>query len=99
MKVASTYGMNRTSSKFALIDCSGGVLWLRKQPRLLKDATHHHMKDIMGHSALMLRSGKVYSFIKPCTMTPKTSYGGASYVRNMGISMQEMHAMPLTNNL
>jgi hypothetical protein len=48
MKVASTYGMNRASTEFALMDCSGGVFQLRKQPRSLKDATHHRMEDIMG---------------------------------------------------
>jgi hypothetical protein len=47
------------------------------------------MEDIIGHSALMLRFGKVDSFGQPCTMTPKNSYGGASHVRNMGISMQK----------
>ena len=61
------------SSESAPMDYSGGVFWLRKQPRSLKDATHHRMEDIMGHSALMLRSGKVDSSGQPCTMTPKTS--------------------------
>ena len=99
MKVASTYGMNRTSSESSLIDCSGGVFWLRKQPRSLKDATHHHMEDIMGHSALMLRSSKVDSSGQPCTMTPKNLYRGASHVRNMGISMQETpcHSPPTSS--
>ena len=89
MKVASTYGMNRTSTESALIDYSGGVFWLRKQPRSSRDATHHHMEDIMGHSALMLISGKVDSSGQPCMTTPKTSYGGVLHVTNMGVSMQE----------
>jgi hypothetical protein len=99
MKVASTYGMNRTFIEFALMDYSGGVFQLRKQPRLLKDATHHRMEDIMGHFVLMLRSGKVDSFGQSCTMTPKNSYGGASRVRNMGISMQEIprHSPPTSS--
>jgi hypothetical protein len=48
MKVASTYGMNRTTLDFAPIDCLGGVFRLRKKPRSLKDATYHYMEDIMG---------------------------------------------------
>ena len=99
MKVASTYGMNRTFTESTLMDCSGGVFWLRKQSRSLKDATHHHMGDIMGHSTLMLRFGKVDSSSQPCTMTPKNSYEGASRVRNMGISMQETpcHSPPTSS--
>jgi hypothetical protein len=80
MKVASTYGMNHTSTESAPMDFSGGVFQLRKQLRSLKDVTHHRMEDIMGHSALMLRSGKVDSSGQPCTKTPKNLYGGASRV-------------------
>jgi hypothetical protein len=58
MKVTSTYGMNCTFTESAPMDCSGGVFRLRKQPRSLKDATYHYMEDIMGHSTLMLRSGR-----------------------------------------
>jgi hypothetical protein len=99
MKLTFTYGMNRTSSEFAPMDCSGGVFRLRKQPRSLKDAIQHCMEDIMGRSALMLRSDKVDSSGQRCTMTPKNSYGGASRVRNMGISMQEMpcHSPPTSS--
>jgi hypothetical protein len=89
MKAASTYGMNRTSTESAPMDFSGGVFQLRKQLISLKDVTHHHMEDIMRHSALMLRSNKVDSSGQPCAKTPKNLYGGASCVRNMGISMQE----------
>ena len=32
MKVSFTYGMNHTSTEFVLMDCLGGVFWLRKQP-------------------------------------------------------------------
>jgi hypothetical protein len=35
----------------------------------LNDATHHHMGDIMRHSAHMQRSGKVDSFGQPCMKT------------------------------
>jgi hypothetical protein len=99
MKVASTYGMNHSSTESALMDCSGGAFRLRKQPRSLKDATHHRMEDIMGHSTLMLRSSKVDYSSQPCMKTPKTLYGGASHVRNMGISMQETpcHSQPTTS--
>ena len=99
MKVASTYGMNCTSSESALMDYSGGVFQLRKQPRSSRDVTWHHMEDIMGHSALMLKSDKADSFGQPCMMTPKTSYGGASHVKNMEISMQEMpcHSPPTSS--
>ena len=99
MKVASTYVMNRTSSEFAPMDCLGGVFLLRKQSRSLKDATHHRMEDIMGHSILMLRSGKVDSSGEPCTMTPKNLYEGASHVKNMGVSMQETpcHSPPTSS--
>jgi len=69
MKVASTYGMNGTSTEFALMDYSGGVFRPRKQPGSLKDATHHRMDDIMGLFALMLRSGKVDFSSQSCMKT------------------------------
>jgi hypothetical protein len=47
-KVVTTYGMNRTSSESAQIDFSEGVYRLKKESRLLKYATHHHMEVIMG---------------------------------------------------
>ena len=99
MKVISTYGMNHTSTMSALMDYSGGVFHLRKQSRSLKDATLHHMGDIMGHSALILRFGKVDSSGQPCMMTPKTSYGGVPRVRNIGVSMQETpcHSPPTSS--
>ena len=99
MKVASTYGMNHTSTKSAPMDYSGGVIRLRKQRRSSRDATRHHTEDIMGHSALMLRSSKVDSSSQPCMTTPNTSYGGVLHVRNMGVSMQEMpcHSPPTSS--
>jgi hypothetical protein len=45
--------------------CSEGMYQQRKASRSLNDATHHHMKDIIGHSALMKRSGKMDSFGQP----------------------------------
>ena len=58
MKVASTYGMNCTSTKSAPMDYSGGVFRLKKQPRSSRDVTRHHMEDIMGHSALIQNLAK-----------------------------------------
>ena len=89
MKVVSTYGMNHTYSESALTAYSKDVHQQRKASRLSNDATHHHMEDIMGHSALVLRSGRVDSFVQPCTTTPKISYRGVLLVTNMGVSMQE----------
>jgi hypothetical protein len=61
----------------------------------LEDATHHHMEDIMGHSTLMLRSSKVDFSSQPCTMTPKTSYGGIPCQKHGNINAKD--AMPFTN--
>ena len=83
MKVASTYGMNRTSSEFAPMDCSEGVFRLRTQPRSSRDSTHHRMEDIMGHSALILRFGKVDSSGQPCMKTRRTSSEDVERVRGM----------------
>jgi hypothetical protein len=41
----------------------------------LKDATHHHMEDIMGHSVLMQKSGKVDFSDQPCMKTRMISSG------------------------
>jgi hypothetical protein len=57
-KVVTTYGMNRTSSESAQMDFSEGVYQLKKESRLLKDATHHHIEVIMGHSVLMQNLAK-----------------------------------------
>jgi hypothetical protein len=45
--------MTRTSFEFVLMVYSGSVYQLKKQSRSLKDAIHHHMEDIMGHSVLL----------------------------------------------
>ena len=87
MKVASTYGMNCTSSESALMDYSGGVFRLRKQLRSSRDVTLHHMEDIMGHSALIQKSSKVDSIGQPCMTILETSYGGVLLVRNTGVPM------------
>ena len=89
MKVVSTYGMNRMSSEAALTACSEGVYRWKKASRSSNNATHH-MEDIMVHSALIQRSGKVDSFGQPCMKTWKTSSGGVEHVKGMGISIQEM---------
>jgi hypothetical protein len=53
MSVVTTYEMSHTSSESGQMDFSEGVYRLKKKSRLLKDATRHHMKVIMGHSVLM----------------------------------------------
>ena len=83
-KVISTYGMNRTSSEFALMAYSEGVYRWKKESGSPSDATHHHMEDIMVHSALIQRSGKVDSFDQPCMKIRRT------LPRGTGISIQEM---------
>jgi hypothetical protein len=70
--------------------CSKDVYRLRKAFRSLKDATHDHMEDIMGYSALMQRFSRVNSFGQPCMMTPKTSSEDVKHVRGTKISIQEM---------
>ena len=87
MKFISTYGINRTSLEYALKACSEGVRQLKKALRSSNDATHHHMEDIMVHSALIRRSGKVYSFGQPRMKTQKTSSGGVEHVRGTGMSI------------
>jgi hypothetical protein len=59
MKVITTYGMSHTSSESAQTDSLEGVYRLKKESRLLKDTTHHHMEVIMEHSVLMQKIGKV----------------------------------------
>jgi hypothetical protein len=54
--------MNRTSSEYVLMAYSEDVYLLKKEYRLLKDASHHHMEDIMGYSAHMQIFGNVDSF-------------------------------------
>jgi hypothetical protein len=51
----------------------------------LKDATHHHMEDIMGYSALMQKFGRVDSIGQPCIKTQKISSGDMEHVRSTGI--------------
>jgi hypothetical protein len=53
MKVAFTYGMSRTSSKYAQMGCSEGVYQWKKDSKSLNDVTYHHMEDIMEHSEHM----------------------------------------------
>ena len=89
-KVVSTYGMNYTSLESALMACSEDVYRWKKASRSSNDATHHHMVDIMAHSALIQRSGKVDSFGQPCMKTWRTSSGDVEHVRGIGISIQEM---------
>ena len=89
-KVVSTYGMNHTSLESTLMAYSEGVYRWKKASRSSNDATHHHMEDIMVHSAPIRRSGKVDSFGQPCMKTRRTSSGGVERVRGTGILIQEM---------
>jgi hypothetical protein len=57
--VVSTYRMNCTFSESVVTDYSGGVYQLKKESKSLKDVTHHHMEDTIGHSVHMQRSSKV----------------------------------------
>ena len=90
MEVVSTYGINHTSSEFALTACLEGVYRQKKASRSQNDATHHHMEDIMVHDALMQRSSKVDFSGQPCMKTRRTLSGGVDHVRGMGTSIQEM---------
>ena len=90
MKVISTYGMNHTSSESALTAYSEDVYRWKKASRSSSDATHHHMEDIMVHSAHIRRTGKVDYFGQPCMKIQRTSSGGVEHVRGTGISIKEM---------
>jgi hypothetical protein len=83
-KFVSTYGMTHTSSEFVLTVYSGGVYQWKKESKSLKDAIHHHMEDIMGHSALMQKSDNVDFSGQPCMKTQKISSGDVKHVRGMG---------------
>jgi hypothetical protein len=77
--------------------CSEDVYRLRKAFGSLKDATHHHMEDIMGYSTLMQRFGS--GFFWP-TMYDDTK----DFIRRCGAcqrhgNINSRDAMPLTNNL
>jgi hypothetical protein len=60
------------------------VCQLKKESRSLKDAIHHHMEDIMGHSTLMQKSSNVDFSGKPCMKTQKISSKDMEHVRGMG---------------
>ena len=90
MKVVSTYGMNCTSSESAMMAYSEDVYQWKKASRSLNDATRHHMEDIMVHSILIRRSGKVDSFGQPCMKTRGILFKGVERVRGTGTSIQKM---------
>jgi hypothetical protein len=77
--------MNHTSSESALMVYLEGVYQQKKESRSLKDAIHHHMEDIMGHSALRQKSSNVDFFGQPCMKTQKISSGDVEHVRGMRI--------------
>jgi hypothetical protein len=70
--------------------CSGDVYLLKKESKLLKDAIHHHMEDIIGYSAHMQRFGSVDSFSRQCMKTQEILSEGVDRVRGTVISIQEM---------
>jgi hypothetical protein len=61
--------IHHTSSESVPMACSKDVYRQKKAFKSLKDATHHHMEDIMGYSALMQRFGRVDSIGQPCMKT------------------------------
>jgi hypothetical protein len=79
--------MSCTSLEFAQMDYPEGVYQLKKESRSLKDANYHHMEDIMGHSALMQKSGKVDFSGQPCMKTRRISSRGVEHVRGIGTSI------------
>ena len=81
--------MNHTSSESTLMTCSKDVYRWKKASRSSNDATHHHMEDIMVHSALIQRSSKVDSFGQPCMKIQRTSSRGVERVRGTRISIEE----------
>jgi hypothetical protein len=85
MKVVSIYRIRHTSSESVLMACSEDVYRQRKAFQSFKDATHHHMEDIMGYFALMQRFGRVDSIGQPCMKTQKISSGDVEHVRSTGI--------------
>ena len=96
----STYGMSRTSSESALMTYLEDVYQWKKASRSLSDATHHHMEDIMVHSALIRRCGKVDSFGQPCMKTRRTSSRDVECVRGAWTLIQEMPChSPITSRL
>jgi hypothetical protein len=97
-KVVSTYGMTRTSSKLVMMVYSGGVYQLKKESRSLKDAIHHHMEDIMGHSILMQKIGNVDFSGQLCMKTQKIFIRRCGACQRHG-NINTRDVMPLTNNL
>jgi hypothetical protein len=82
--------MRHIYSESALIACLEDVYQQKRASRSLNDATRHRMEDIIEHSALMRRSGKVNSFGQPCMKTQRISFRDVELVRGMEISIQEM---------
>jgi hypothetical protein len=85
MKVVSTYGIRHTSSESVLMACSEDVYRQRKAFKSLKDATHHHIEDIIGYSALMQRFGRVDSIGQPCMKIQNISSKDVEHVRSTRI--------------
>jgi hypothetical protein len=67
---------------------SEGVYRLKKESRLLKDVTHHHMEVIMGHSVLMQKSSKVDFSGQLCMKTQRILFEGVEHIRGTGTSIQ-----------
>jgi hypothetical protein len=82
--------MIRTSSEFVQMGYSEDVYQLKQESKLLKDAIHHPMEDIMEHSVHIRRSSIADFFSQPSMKTPRNSSGDAEHVRNMATSISEM---------
>jgi hypothetical protein len=78
-------GICHTSSESVLMACSEDVYRQRKTFKSLKDATHHHMEDIMRYSRLMQRFDRVDSIGQPCIKRQKILSRDVEHVRSMGI--------------
>ena len=88
-KAVFTYGMNRTFFESVQMACSRDVYPQKRESRLSKDVTHHHMEGIMGHSSLMQKFGRVDFFGQPCMKKRKTSFEDVVHAKDMVISIQE----------
>ena len=90
MRAVLTYGMNHTSSEYALMAYSKGVCHLNKESKSLKDVIHHHMEVIMGRSEHMQRYDSVDSSGQQCMKTQENLFGDVAHAKDMVISIQGM---------
>ena len=89
-RAALTYGMNHTSSEYALMAYSERVCQLKKESKSLKDVIHYHMEVIMGRSEHTPRYESVDSSGQQCIKTHENLFGDVARVKDMVISIQGM---------